>query len=355
MNGYHMKTISLSVVFVVLCTYMYALNSFEVKVVPQKLVNQYYKSSIKVDLPRETYRVTIKAINEQKDVTNYLQDILNRHQSVLLPNTRIEISKQGLRIPSNRNVYFDKNTLIVFTGIAKGRLDDVIKIYDVSNVKIYNARIQGSRNLPGQAGEWSAGISILNSNNIYIDNAHIYDTWGDGLFVGSENNGVSKDIIIKNVWIDKARRNAISVTSAINASISNVLLSNTNGTLPECGVDVEPSLFGEYIQNVKFKNLYSYNNKNAAFNINLSSFNTDNKQYQEAVSIELQDFYDEFSSGFVGLNINNYKNKFTPSGKIRIFNGFSDSEKHNVELNRKKIESNIEISYGNLKKKDSKN
>lgn len=345
-----MKTIFFSALFVVLCAYMYALNTFEVKVVPQKLVNQYYKASIQVNLPRETYKVSKKEINKQKDVTNYLQNILNTYQSVLLPNTRIEISKQGLKIPSNRNIFFDRNTLIVFTGIANGRLNDIIKIYDATNVKIYNARIEGSRNMPGQSGEWSAGIAILNSSNVYVENAHIYDTWGDGLFVGSESNGVSKDITIKNVWIDKARRNAISVTSAINLSISNVLLSNTNGTLPECGVDVEPSLFGEYLQNVNFNNLYSYNNKNAAFNINLNQLCSNTKQYSDSVIIELKDFYDQFSRGFVGLNLNNFKQKYTPSGTIKIFNGVSYSEKHNVELQKQQLLSNVKLISGNLKK-----
>ncbi|PLK42243.1 right-handed parallel beta-helix repeat-containing protein [Emticicia sp. TH156] len=349
-----MKTIyTLSILFIAFCGFVFSIDIFQVKAVPENLSRRYFNPDAKFNFPANTFRITNQEVRNQPSVTAYIQDMLNKHNSVLLPDTVLRIEKPGLLIPSGRNLYFSKNTLIEFVSQATSRLDDILKIYDVSNVRIYNAKIKGSKNLEGQKGEWSAGIAILNGTNIYIENAHIYDTWGDGLFIGSESNGVSKNVTVRNVWIDNARRNAISVTSAINASIHNVLLCNTNGTLPECGVDVEPSLSGEYLQNVKFRNLYSYNNKNAAFNINLGSFSSDTYQYPHPVDIELNNFVDEHSTRFVGININNAHNKFTPAGKIRIFNGTSFSSNHNIEFWKKEPEANIDLIYGNIKKKSN--
>lgn len=260
--------------------------------VPQKLSNQYFNSSYDIsNLSPKTYRVS-RAELKGKNVANYIEDLLKKNDAVLLPDGVIQLGKDGLKMPSNSTLYFGNKTLLKFNGPANGKFSDIIKVYDVNNVKIYNARIQGSRNISGQTGEWSAGISVLNSKNILIDNAYIFDTFGDGIFIGSENDGVSRNVTLNNVWIDNARRNAISITSVIGASINNVLLSNTHGTLPECGVDIEPSLFGEYIQQVSFNNLYSFNNKNAAFNINLSALNSDEKQYIPEVTISLKNIRD---------------------------------------------------------------
>ena len=51
-----------------------------------------------------------------------------------------------------------------------------------------------------------------------------------------------KNVRVTNVWIDQARRDGISITSAENLVLNNILISNTHGTLPEMAIQIEPSL-----------------------------------------------------------------------------------------------------------------
>lgn len=333
---------------------VFAQRTFSYKEVPEELVAKYYnKNKTLIPSKSNIFKIPASMIsNNAEKNTMYIQSIIDNYEAVLLPNLEIPISLEGLYIRSNRNIYFDKNTLITFKGIAGKIGDDIIKIYKVSNVKIYNAKIRGSRSLLGQRGEWSAGISVIDSDNILIDNAYIYETWGDGIFIGSENLCVSRNVTIRNVWIDRARRNGISITSAINVKASNILLSNTHGTLPECGIDIEPSFFEEYIQDIHFKNLYGYNNNSVIFNVNLSALNSDTRQYPHKVSITLDDFVDEYSYSFIGENLNNFKKKYTPHGCFEVYNGTTHTNYHNLNLGIKNTISNVKLIYENLKRSE---
>lgn len=357
MNTYIPK-IAEKIVFILLLlvTSIVYSQEFKYKEVPKSIIDKYYSHIEYKAKNEDVYALKYLPKKVKKDgsvdYTKYLQKAIDENQRVIIPNFSIAINKDGLTIPSNRTIIFQRNSVILYKGIAKGKLDDIIKIYNVKNVKLINPKVIGNKKDKSQKGEWNAGISILNSENINIDNALIKDTWGDGIFIGSEDNGVSKNINLNKIWIDNVRRNAISITSLIKGNINNVLLSNTNGTLPECGVDIEPSLFGEFIQDVKFNNLYSYNNKNAAFNVNLTMFNSDIKQYKDEVSITVKNIFDEYSKGYIGLNLNNFNKKFTPYGVINIESGNTTNPKHNITLDTSKVKTNIKIKNEGLKKKN---
>ncbi|HAU53116.1 MAG TPA: hypothetical protein DCW66_08025 [Sphingobacterium sp.] len=345
-----MKILLGSLLFLTIGVYGQTSKIFKKKQVPVSLASSYFNSNFNNDVSLDVYVIKSTELRD-KDAALYIEQVLRKKHKILLPDIPILISKNGLKVPSNSTIYFGKGTVLKFIGPARGRFSDIIKLYDVSNVKIYNAQIEGSRNFNNnQTGEWSAGIAILNSRNIVIKNAYIYNTWGDGIFIGSENNGVSTDIVLDKIWIDNARRNAISVTSAINADLNNILVSNTNGVSPECGVDIEPSLFGEFLQNINFNNFYSFNNR-VAFNINLSVFNSDKQQYKPKVSLNLNNFYDNYSQIFIGMGLNNFSKKFSAEGDIVIKNGITYSDKHDVRLDISKMRTRMNLKNENIRKK----
>ncbi len=89
--------------------------------------------------------------------------------------------------------------------------------------------------------------------------------------MGSEDGKESKNIIIQNGFIDYARRDGISITSANNLEINSVFISNTFGTLPMAGIQIEPSLPEENIKGESIKNIYTYNNS-IGISVNLQTF-----------------------------------------------------------------------------------
>lgn len=257
---------------------------------------------------------------EQEGVVDYtfiIQKVINSNDFIVFPKKTLLINKKGLMIPSNKILFFQKESQLKFLGPADSRKSDILKIYNSSNVKIYNLSIVGSRYRKiNQKGEWSAGVAILNSKNIGIYNFKIEKTFGDGIIIADK----SSKVVIKNGWIDTARRDGISITSADDVSISNVLISNTYGTLPQCGIQIEPNFYSDDIKNINISNIIGYNNSNATFNINLGPLNLDYKNEMKEVSVKIKDVSDYYSGLCLGFVMNPDNKKYKPKGIITIKN-----------------------------------
>ncbi|MBF4486003.1 right-handed parallel beta-helix repeat-containing protein [Flavobacterium sp. CSZ] len=355
-----LKTLFLCLVFSQLSN----AQNHEYRTVSKQLVNKYYKGYYNYTFPNDSYNLE-KSLpgNPNKkatvDYTQKLQDAINKYPVVIMPNFPVLINSNGLTIPSNRKIYFNRYSKVIYRGPAKGRLSDIIKVYNASNVKIYNANIVGSRKEKNdQAGEWSAGICVLNSLNVEIYNFQIKDTWGDGVFVGSEDGKVSSNIVIKNGSIDNARRDGISITSANNLHIDSVFISNTFGTLPMNGIQIEPSLYKETLKDVNLSNIYTFNNP-GGFCINLQAFSIKNNPQKE-VSITMQNYTDDGSNYSFGTSINDDNSIQNPIGTITIINAvwknpkkdfyWRNSSKYEVKIvldKVKKYKNNVLINKEN--------
>jgi hypothetical protein len=73
-------------------------------------------------------------------------------------------------------------------------------------------------------------------NNVTIKGVNIRNTGGDGIYIYSGTGTLVKDVIV-----DNAYRNAITVISATDLTIDDCTLKNTNGTAPQAGIDFEPN------------------------------------------------------------------------------------------------------------------
>ncbi|MEI5983688.1 right-handed parallel beta-helix repeat-containing protein [Sphingobacterium sp. PU5-4] len=327
--------------------------------ISQSVINKYY-----------TNAVTIPNIVGMKNITNYLpkgfktdgsvdytpflQKGINENKIVVMPNFPVLINNKGLKIPSNRKIYFQRNSKVIFSGPALGKFYDIIILDGVSNVGLYNANIVGSRNIPKkQHGEWSSGISIKDSYNITIKNAKISDTFGDGIFIGSETGRKSSNILIQNVWINKARRNGVSITSVSGLNLENILVTNTNGTSPETGIHIEPSLPSEVLKSISINGILSYNNKNGGFGINLSLLNGAPNTKSNLVDISASNFKDYGSTNFIGFTFNPEGKSNAVVGKVNLRN-FEGNGTKKYKVWYDPNHSNVSITSDEIFSNDSK-
>lgn len=285
------------IVFVFLGSSCHSQNvKFNYKSVDQKLI---YKVAIKKKLTKISFANAVVYLpknylkNGTVDYTEYIQKAINENRNIALPNFPILISEKGLSLKSNSNVYFDsKSKLIIATNsLPKYQILDV---RNLENVTIYNPRLVGDKlKHTGTGGEWGMGINILSSKNITIYNPEISNCWGDGIYIGV----LSKDpenIIVKGGWLDNNRRNGISIISGKNVNISNILVSNTNGTLPMAGIDVEPNENKNILQKINLNNINTFNNGDAG--IALILLNMIGKQYHD-VDVNI-DFHKDYFSKY---------------------------------------------------------
>lgn len=129
--------------------------------------------------------------------------------------------------------------------------DEYYRIIDAKGTtSISNLTIIGERDKHiGTSGQWGMGIHLSNCDYAHIENVTIKNCWGDGIYLGSENNDTGENgcanVTIVNCLIDNNRRNGISVINCNNFVIDGCTISNTHGTNPQCGIDIERNYTNE--------------------------------------------------------------------------------------------------------------
>lgn len=128
-------------------------------------------------------------------------------------------------------VYAENKTNIEITGVGKleGDADD----HDYSSVS--------------STHEWGMCIEIRNSNNINIHDITLKNATGDGIEISGNN------IKIYNIDVDHCGRQGVSVLTAENVSIDNVIINDIYRTAPKAAIDIEPYT-GVIAKNISIKN-----------------------------------------------------------------------------------------------------
>lgn len=293
-------------------------NTFKYQAVSQNMVSNYYspknlKGSSEGGVFASKY-LTGKESPHQ--ATQILQRLIDKNSKVILPNQSLTISTEGLSLKSN--------SILVFQGESQLKIIDnnldyyqLLKIHNVTNVKIYNANIKGDRNgHKSKTGEWGYGISIRESKNVVIENSRITDFWGDGIAIGYSNTGTSEGIVIKNAFLDNNRRNGISVMNVNGLLLENVYVANTHGTLPMFGIDFEPNNASDNLNNIKLNNVYTFNNLKGGLMI---TFNNLKPKSAKNINFEISNFTDKNShQGILIAGIP--KEAYQLRGNIKLFN-----------------------------------
>jgi polygalacturonase len=179
---------------------------------------------------------------------------------------------------------------------------NVILASRISDFEIDGLTIIGDRDAHvGTTGEGGMGIRVQGSKRGTIKNTFASKCWGDGIVIGPWKQGgfiYSDDIIVSNVICTQNRRNGMSVGNATNVRTYDSDFTYSNGTSPQCGVDVEPdpdTMTGGYCDNVYFENCRFRHNTVFGFNIHNRARN---------VTIKKSFIEDNLSAGFESLECN---------------------------------------------------
>lgn len=154
----------------------------------------------------------------------------------------------GIRILSGVMLSLDPGAVLKQIPTPYGNYN-IVYFAVADNAGISGGTIIGDRaEHTGSTGEWGYGIGVFSSSNILIENVIIRDCWGDGINTNRyyNNTGMTSDQIqtreltVDNVTCINNRRQGMSIESLVGGKISNSTFSFTNGTNPQCGIDIEP-------------------------------------------------------------------------------------------------------------------
>lgn len=205
-----------------------------------------------------------------KDYTSYVQAAVTKYSNIVFPGFPILVNDQGISIGANKTITFQEGSEIRLKGTSKGTYA-ILRIANVSNVILYNPIIVGDRDTHiGTSGEHGMGIGIWGASNVSIYNAKVTNCWGDGIYIGQADNRInSKNIIIKDAYLRKNRRDGISIIGVDGLLLDNLYAGYTDGTLPMSGINIEPNNANAEIKNVRINNPRTENNGKNGIQIGL--------------------------------------------------------------------------------------
>lgn len=138
----------------------------------------------------------------------------------------------------------------------------VIRMENLAEVEIRGGTIIGEREAhTGTTGQWGMGIDMEGCSDITVSDVSIANCWGDGIYIGSTKaQNYCEDILIERFDLDNNRRQGISLISGRNVTIRDGVIANTQGHLPQAGIDLEPNEYDESMQEILIENLQTINN-----------------------------------------------------------------------------------------------
>ena len=219
------------------------------------------------------------------DYTRYLQQGINNNKKVIFPDFPVFVNVAGLSLISNSTVMFRPNSKIILMPNGAGSYQ-ILQLNNLQNVIIYFPVIEGDKiKHTGNNGEWGMGISIARSSNIQIINPKISNCWGDGIYIGNSNENIK----LYYPMLNNNRRNGISIISVNGLLVKSAIISNTSGTLPMSGIDIEPNNDSNELQNIDIENPVTFNNANHGIVMDLERLGVKNKNINIVVNNHIDD------------------------------------------------------------------
>lgn len=251
--------------------------------------------------------------NGTVDYTACLQSALNRHSRVFMPDFPVMVNDLGLTLNTGQTIIFKDSSKLILKAGAHGTYE-ILRIHGVENVSVYSAVIYGDKaSHTGTGGQWGMGIAVRASRNITIINPKVYKCWGDGIYIGGLKNIPSQNVAIYAPFLDDNRRNGISVTSVNRLNIVGGVVANSNGQMPQSGIDIEPNRPTDVIDNINISDVVTYNHPKYGIVISLQQLRG---RTAGETNIVIKNTVDEGSGN--GLAIIGKPSNDTLSGKIII-------------------------------------
>jgi hypothetical protein len=207
------------------------------------------------------------------DDTSVFQTALNStasHTQILeIPAGSYNISP--INFPSNSNMKVDAD-VTVSANSGFGSSDRMLNV-NSNNVTISGAG--GSTSVfqmpkartasQGDGRQYRHCLGIQNASNVTVTGIACNQSGGDGIYVSAATN-----VTITKCVFDKNYRDAGSIIGRLNhINITNNVFSNTNGTAPQAGVDLEPNNPGDFVVDVNFTDNTMVNNSGDGLAISL--------------------------------------------------------------------------------------
>ena len=217
------------------------------------------------------------ATNDTAAIQAAINSLPTTGGTVVIPSGTYGIDAvKMLQLKSNVTLQMTPTTILQVMPNAAAHYE-VLHIGGLSNVKVNSGVLLGDRYThKSTSGEHGFGVAILGSDQVTVTGTAANNMWGDGFYIGRGPTFGSKlkhstNVQLIDVSADNNRRQGISLISGQNISILRPKLTNTKGTAPSAGIDVEPNDSTDVLQNISIVDAYTANNQGAGISLSLGA------------------------------------------------------------------------------------
>ncbi|MGB8710998.1 MAG: glycosyl hydrolase family 28-related protein, partial [Methyloceanibacter sp.] len=189
-----------------------------------------------------------------------IDDVGGTGGTVLVPSGTYMVDavekKRRLALKSDMTLKLDKGAILKAIP-NDSRKYSVLSISGVSDVAVMGGTLEGDRTEhQGKAGEAGMGLRIeRGAKDVTVAGVTSRKMWGDGFYVED-----AKNTKFCAVTADNNRRQGLSIVEADGVLVTDSIFSNTHGTRPSAGIDLEADQPEQKIVNIRIQNSKFLNN-----------------------------------------------------------------------------------------------
>jgi len=252
------------------------------------------------------------------DDTNIFQTALNytaaNGEALEIPAGNYNVSP--ITVPANSYLLVDA-TVTVTANSGYNTTDHLLNVH-AQNVTIVGSGATTSvfhmRKAEYTSGEWRHCLDIENASNVTVSGISCNDSGGDGLYVAHSTN-----VTVEDSKFDNNRRQGSSITGGVNhLFLLRDHFTNTIGTAPQSGIDIEPNAPGDFLLDINIQDCYT--DGNAGDGLMISTWLLDSTSQPIAIKVLRHHSTGNQRYGYVGIN----NDPSNAPGAILIQDSFSD-------------------------------
>jgi hypothetical protein len=248
------------------------------------------------------------------DTVNIHKALKSHPENVYFPRPRSKYMAGVLNIPSDCNILLEPGTVISAVP-SLGKFERVFYMRNVENIVITGHEAMVTMEGRFKSGEFRHCVEMRGARNVWIYGLACDAAGGDGFLLGwVPESPYCDNIHLTDVSANANRRQGLSIVSGRNIHIIRPRFTNTSGTLPSAGIDIEPNAndTGHKIENINIVDAYTEGNDGVGIAIELRHLATG-----EDVSIQINRHRDWKSAAGISIGAINLSSK-NVSGRITI-------------------------------------
>jgi hypothetical protein len=207
------------------------------------------------------------------DATEMLQAALDSPaRAVVIPSVDGPWVTRPLELRSNLVLVLEEGAeLVAKRGAFLDRTDTLMSADRAENIIIwgYGATVRMRKSdyssWPYAESEWRHALSFRSVTNLGIFGVTTEDAGGDGIYLGrkGDEQPFCDNVVIRDVLLKNGNRQGLSVVSARRLLVERSSFVNTQGTLPQAGIDFEPNKSDERLEDIVLRESYFLRNRGA--------------------------------------------------------------------------------------------